>query len=134
MLQTLGVAYPAIIVKDMNESISFYRRLGLRALYFLLAGVADRFVYLKTGLAVILAFVGTKMLIADFYHLPVWLSLSVIATVLAVSVIASLRSGRRLDPTHDAPLPDPLGLLSDGHPHEGTPTDGPGAGTGSQRR
>jgi len=92
--------------------------LGLRALYFLLAGVADRFVYLKTGLAVILAFVGTKMLIADFYHVPVWASLGVIGGVLAVALGASLFSGRHLDPTHDAPLPDPLGLLSDSGEHE----------------
>ena len=86
--------------------------LGLRALYFLLAGVADRFVYLKTGLAVILAFVGTKMLIVEFYHVPVWASLAVIGGVLSLAIGASLMSRRHLDPERDAPLPDPLGLLS----------------------
>jgi tellurite resistance protein TerC len=113
---------PAIFAVTRDPFIVYtsnaFAILGLRALYFLLAGVADRFVYLKTGLAVILAFVGTKMLVADFYHVPVWISLTVIATVLAVSLVASLRSGRRLDPIHDAPLPDPLGLLSDGHGRE----------------
>ena len=98
--------------------------LGLRALYFLLAGVAHRFVYLKTGLAVILAFVGVKMLIMEFYHFPVWLSLGVIGTVLAVSVVASLRSSRRLDAANDAPVADPLGLLSNRAGHEAeTPPD-----------
>ena len=109
---------PAIFAVTRDPFIVFtsnaFAILGLRALYFLLAGVAHRFVYLKTGLAVILAFVGTKMLIADFYHVPVWISLSVIATVLTVSIVASLRSGRELDAAHEAPLPDPLGLLTDG--------------------
>ena len=68
--------------------------LGLRALYFLLAGMMSRFVYLKTGLAAVLVFVGAKMLLADVFHLPVWLSLGVIASVLAVSVAASLRATR----------------------------------------
>ncbi|MGE3858203.1 MAG: TerC family protein [Dehalococcoidia bacterium] len=129
---------PAIFAVTRDPFIVYtsnaFAILGLRALYFLLAGVADRFVYLKTGLAVILAFVGVKMLMADFYHLPIWLSLSVIATVLTVSVVASLRSGRRLDPTHDAPLPDPLGLLSDGHGHEGAPTGGAGTAERGERR
>jgi tellurite resistance protein TerC len=109
---------PAIFAVTRDPFIVYtsnaFAILGLRALYFLLAGVAHRFVYLKPGLAVILAFVGVKMLIADFYHLPVWISLSVIGTVLTVSVVASLLSSRQLDATHDAPLADPLGLLSGG--------------------
>ena len=68
--------------------------LGLRALYFLLAGMMSRFVHLKIGLAAVLVFVGVKMLLADVFHLPVWLSLAVIATVLGVSVAASLRATR----------------------------------------
>jgi tellurite resistance protein TerC len=113
---------PAIFAVTRDPFIVYtsnaFAILGLRALYFLLAGVADRFVYLKTGLAVILAFVGTKMLVAEFYHVPVWISLTVIGVVLAVSLIASLRSGRRLDAAHEAPLPDPLGLLTGSGPHE----------------
>ena len=68
--------------------------LGLRALYFLLAGMVHRFVYLKYGLAAILVFVGAKMLLADLYTVPIWASLAVIATVVAVSVVASLRATR----------------------------------------
>ena len=113
---------PAIFAVTRDPFIVYtsnaFAILGLRALYFLLAGVAHRFVYLKTGLAVILAFVGTKMIIADIYHVPVGVSLAIIGAVLAVSVIASLRSSRTLDATHEAPLPDPLGLLSDSEPHE----------------
>jgi tellurite resistance protein TerC len=68
--------------------------LGLRALYFLLAGMMSRFVYLKLGLAAVLVFVGAKMLAAGVYHLPVWVSLLVIAGILATSVVASLRATR----------------------------------------
>jgi TerC family integral membrane protein len=64
--------------------------LGLRALYFLLAGVIRQFHYLQIGLSVVLTFVGVKMLIADWYLVPIGLSLAVIAAVLAVSVVASL--------------------------------------------
>lgn len=70
--------------------------LGLRSLYFLLAGVIDKFYYLKLGLSVVLAFVGTKMVIVDIYKIPIGLSLGVIASILAISVIASLRRSRRL--------------------------------------
>lgn len=65
--------------------------LGLRALYFLLAGMISRFTYLKIGLAAVLVFVGTKMLLTDVLHLPVYASLAVIATVLTVSIVASWR-------------------------------------------
>jgi tellurite resistance protein TerC len=64
--------------------------LGLRAMYFLLAGVIDRFHLLKIGLAVVLLFVGVKMVIAEWLQIPIAVSLGVIGGVLAVSVIASL--------------------------------------------
>ena len=64
--------------------------LGLRAMYFLLAGVIDKFHYLKYGLALVLLFVGTKMVIADFYKVSIGLSLGVIAGVLTLSVLASV--------------------------------------------
>ncbi|HET7584507.1 MAG TPA: TerC family protein [Gemmatimonadaceae bacterium] len=64
--------------------------LGLRALYFLLAGIIDRFHYLRFGLAVILVFVGIKMVTSNLFEIPIWLSLLVITVVLAVSVAASL--------------------------------------------
>src|SRR5690606_13080659 len=59
--------------------------LGLRAMYFLLAGVIHRFHYLKIGLSVVLVFVGVRMLLADVYSLPIGLSLGVIALVLGVA-------------------------------------------------
>src|SRR5438046_7364944 len=58
--------------------------LGLRSLYFLLAGLMDRFIYLKTGLALVLAFVGIKMIVAHYFLLPSLLSLAVIVFILAV--------------------------------------------------
>jgi tellurite resistance protein TerC len=69
-----------------------FAMLGLRALYFLLAGMMDRFVYLSHGLALILAFIGTKMLLIDVWHPPIWLSLGVIVVVLAATVVLSLRA------------------------------------------
>ncbi len=64
--------------------------LGLRAMYFLLKDVADRFHLLKYGLAVVLMFVGAKMLLVDIYKIPVLLSLGAVAAVLAVAVVASM--------------------------------------------
>ncbi|MDQ4131990.1 MAG: TerC family protein [Actinomycetota bacterium] len=90
---------PAILAVSREPFIVFssnaFAILGLRALYFLLAGMADRFRYLNLGLAVILGFVGIKMLVVEWYHLPTWLSLSVIAVVLAVTIWASLRADSR---------------------------------------
>jgi tellurite resistance protein TerC len=63
--------------------------LGLRSLYFLLAGVVGRFHLLKLGLAAVLSFVGLKMLLADFFQVPIGISLSVIAALLGGSVLAS---------------------------------------------
>jgi tellurite resistance protein TerC len=64
--------------------------LGLRSLYFLLAEVVNKFRFLKMGLSAILVFVGIKMLIAEIYHVPILMSLSVIASILAISIAASL--------------------------------------------
>ena len=64
--------------------------LGLRALYFLLANVMDKFQYLKLGLSAVLTFIGGKMVIMDLYHIPVGLSLVVVASILTISILASL--------------------------------------------
>ncbi|MGB7950737.1 MAG: TerC family protein [Candidatus Binatia bacterium] len=64
--------------------------LGLRALYFMLAGVMEMFIYLKVGLSFILCFVGTKMLVVDLYKIPIGLSLGVVGGILILSVVASL--------------------------------------------
>jgi tellurite resistance protein TerC len=64
--------------------------LGMRSLYFLLAGVAERFIYLQPGLAVVIVFVGVKMAVARWVHVPILVSLLVISVVLTVAVVASL--------------------------------------------
>jgi tellurite resistance protein TerC len=64
--------------------------LGLRSLYFLLAGLMERFIYLRTGLAFVLGFVGIKMILADYFHLPTGISLVVIVVILAVTITASM--------------------------------------------
>jgi tellurite resistance protein TerC len=71
--------------------------LGLRSLYFLLAGLMDRFVYLRTGLALVLGFVGIKMIVADYMPLPRSLSLAVIVLILGVTIAVSMLTtkGRR---------------------------------------
>ncbi|QPR29082.1 TerC family protein [Edwardsiella hoshinae] len=61
--------------------------LGLRAMYFLLAGVAERFSLLKYGLAAILTFIGIKMLIIDIYHIPIAISLATVAGILALTLL-----------------------------------------------
>ena len=114
---------PAIFGVSQEQFIIFTSNamaiLGLRALYFCLAGMADKFRYLNTGLAVILAFVGVKMILAtaDIWHAPTWLALAVIVVVLAVSVVASLRADAR---DHDASEHDDTidELVKRSHEHE----------------
>jgi len=65
--------------------------LGLRALYFLLAGVVDKFVYLKLGLSIVLIFIGLKMLLEGFIHIPIVASLGVVGAVLGTSIFASVK-------------------------------------------
>ena len=69
--------------------------LGLRSLYFLLARMMDRFIYLKTGLALILGFVGTKMILAERLPIPNWISLVIIVVILAVTITVSMLATRR---------------------------------------
>ncbi len=71
--------------------------LGLRAMYFLLSNVAERFTLLKYGLAVILVFIGIKMLIVEFYHIPVAISLSVVGIILAVTLLINAWVNRQND-------------------------------------
>jgi len=90
---------PAILAISSDPFIVFtsnvFAILGLRALYFLLAGVMDKFRYLKQGLAVILVYIGFKMVVSHWYHIPTALSLGVIAFVLAAAVVLSLWANRR---------------------------------------
>ncbi|MBU0594224.1 MAG: TerC family protein [Pseudomonadota bacterium] len=90
---------PAIFAITTDPFIVFtsniFAIMGLRALYFLLADVADRFHLLKYGLAMVLTFIGTKMLIAPWYHVPVAASLAIVAVLIGASVAASLIATRR---------------------------------------
>ena len=85
---------PAVLAVTRDPFLVFtsnaFAILGLRALYFLLAGAVARFIYLKPALAVILSFVGAKMLVSGFYEIPIEASLAVILGMLAVAVVASL--------------------------------------------
>lgn len=69
--------------------------LGLRAMYFLLADMAERFIYLKPALAIVLLFVGSKMLIVEWYKIPIGWALAVVGLIIATGVITSLWATRR---------------------------------------
>jgi tellurite resistance protein TerC len=96
---------PAIFAVTQEPFLVFtsnaFAILGLRAMYFLLADLIHRFVYLKLGLSAILVFVGVKMLLLDVYKVPIGVSLAVIATLITVSVAASLRATRGTGPQSD---------------------------------
>ncbi len=85
---------PAIFAITTDPFIVFtsniFAILGLRAMYFMLAGMAERFHLLKYGLAMVLVFVGSKMLIVDFYRIPVGLSLGIVGIIIATFMFASL--------------------------------------------
>ena len=79
--------------------------MGMRSLFFLLAGVAKRFVYLQPGLAIVLVFVGAKMVISPWLKIPVIVSLLIVLLLLGGSIVASLiktRRGRRVESTDEA--------------------------------
>ena len=110
MVETTDVVFavdsiPAILAVAREPFIVFssnaFAILGLRSLYFCLAGMKDRFRYLNIGLGVILAFVGVKMLLTDVWHVPTPIALGVIIVTLTVAILASLRAERR-----DAALED----------------------------
>jgi len=90
---------PAIFAVTTDPFIVFasnvFAILGLRSLYFLLAGVIDRFVYLRQGLSALLVFAGVKILVSGVYKMPVALSLAVIVAILAVAIGASILAARR---------------------------------------
>jgi tellurite resistance protein TerC len=92
---------PAIFAVTDDPFIVFtsniFAILGLRAMYFLLADIADRFHLLKYGLALVLVFIGAKMLVLDVYKIPIALALGIVAIIIAASVVASL-----LVPRHKA--------------------------------
>ena len=78
-------------------SSNVFAILGLRALFFLLAGMLDKFEYLKAGVAIILVFVGLKMALSGLLHLPITLSLGVIAGTLTLAILLSIWKARRVE-------------------------------------
>ena len=82
----LAITLSAFIVYTSNV----FAILGLRSMYFALAGMMEMFEYLHYGLSMVLMFVGAKMLLAHYWHIPTWAALAVIATVLLISVLASV--------------------------------------------
>ncbi|MFN0007187.1 MAG: TerC family protein [Planctomycetota bacterium] len=92
---------PAIFAITKDPFIVFtsniFAILGLRSLYFLLAGVVDKFRYLKLGLAFVLVFVGSKMIATDIIKVPVVVSLCIIAGILGAAIVGSLIANRRSD-------------------------------------
>lgn len=91
---------PAVLAVSQEQFIVFsanaFAILGLRALYFLLADLRERFIYLKHAISLLLVFVGLKMIAAHWYHLATSISLSVIVTILAVSIVASVVHDRSI--------------------------------------
>ena len=90
---------PAIFAITRDPFIVFtsniFAILGLRSLYFLLAGVVHRFRYLKLGLALVLVFVGVKMAIVDIFKIPVGVSLAVVGLLITGAIVSSLVVGGR---------------------------------------
>lgn len=101
---------PAIFAITTNTFIVYtsnvFAILGLRSMYFLLAGVVEKFHYLKMGLAIVLTFIGVKMLVVALaVHIPIWISLVFVAVVLLSSVAASLLWARDVGMNIDVDLP-----------------------------
>ncbi|HCA4634789.1 TPA: TerC family protein [Klebsiella quasipneumoniae] len=98
---------PAIFAVTTDPFIvltsNLFAILGLRAMYFLLAGVAERFSMLKYGLSVILVFIGVKMLIVDFYHIPVAISLGVVGGILTVTLLINAWVNKQHDKQRKLP-------------------------------
>jgi len=99
---------PAIFAVTRDPFIVYtsnvFAILGLRALYFLLANVMDKFQYLKFGLSAVLVFIGVKMVIVDFYKIPIGISLGVVAGILTISILASLWKARKEEKESDREL------------------------------
>jgi tellurite resistance protein TerC len=116
---------PAILAITQDPFIVYtsniFAILGLRSLFFLLAGIMGLFRFLKIGLCFVLSFVGVKMLISDFYKIPITVSLGIVAGILAASIVASLVFPAAADPAEGqlavgpaAPKDGPAGPVSNG--------------------
>lgn len=98
---------PAILAITRDPFIVYtsnvFAILGLRSLYFALAGMMKLFHYLNYGLSVVLMFIGAKMLLPEKYHVPTWAALAVVAGVLGLSVLASVLFPKKDEPSSEAP-------------------------------
>jgi len=98
---------PAILAITRDPFIVYtsnvFAILGLRSLYFALAGMMKLFHYLNYGLSVVLIFIGAKMLLPEKYHVPTWAALAVVAGVLGLSVLASVLFPKKDQPNSEAP-------------------------------
>ena len=108
---------PAIFAVTTDPFIVYtsnvFAILGLRSLFFVIAGVMDKFHYLKIGLALVLIFVGVKMSIVHFYKIPILVSLAVVAGLLGGSIVASILRSSKLKPHDLHSLPDELTASDD---------------------
>jgi tellurite resistance protein TerC len=93
---------PAVfsVIPDPGKKLLIYSSnifavLGLRSLFFLLNGAATKFDYLQQGIAIVLSFIGVKMLVEKWIHLPVWVSLLVIVICISFSIFYSIRFNRK---------------------------------------
>jgi len=111
MVETTDIVFamdsiPAILAISRDTFIVYtsnvFALLGLRALYFALAGIMQLFHYLHYGLSLILVFIGTKLMLSDYFHFDMKIALLVVGSILALSVIASLLFPKKDD---DLPLP-----------------------------
>jgi len=101
-----GISTDAFVIITSN----IFAILGLRALYFLLAGTIYRFHYLSHGLAVVLGFIGIKMLIGELVEIPTWISLLVVAGVITIAILLSLRM-KKEEGRDSGPNPPPSGEI-----------------------
>jgi tellurite resistance protein TerC len=97
----LAITLDPFIVYTSN----IFAILGLRSLYFALAGIMRLFYYLRHGLVVVLIFVGVKMLIADFYKIPTGIALGVVAGVLLIAILTSIAWPRKVEGIPAPPAP-----------------------------
>ena len=133
---------PAILAITTDPFIvwtsNIFAILGLRALFFLVAGVLSYFRYLNIGLALVLVFIGTKMVASDFYHVPTALSLVAVAGILAVTMLASYLVARKEAAVQDAgstapaPYPYPSQLDADTPNRRADESRRPGALAGQE--
>ena len=113
---------PAIFAVTQDPFIVYtsnvFAILGLRSLYFVFAQVVNKFYYLKIGLAVILSYVGGKMVLADIYPIPTFLSLAIIVVVLAIAIVASVIRTQHLTEMRGEAEEELTPTLTEGRPHK----------------